>query len=206
MRDIPQRLCQFGIDLFGDKRGWKTRFAEALGISTGAMQMYLTGQRRPGNELHEKLRILGCDIEWLMTGIKGGINMTLEAVSIIKIPVYDFNKIKEWEMTTKNKASDYIYTQKTDDETLFALIVKGNNMAPEINEGNIIVISQKQEHKNGDICLIVFRDDHAALYRVYENAGKITFTSIDEKQYPPSTHKKSEIKFIYKVVQKITNY
>lgn len=34
---------------------------------------YLTGARLPGNEMHSRLRSLGCDIEWLMTGqIPGG--------------------------------------------------------------------------------------------------------------------------------------
>jgi Fe2+ transport system protein FeoA len=68
MSDISQRLCQFGIQHFGSKRGWKARFAEALEMGAGPLQMYLTGDRTPGNELHERLRKLGCDIEWLMTG------------------------------------------------------------------------------------------------------------------------------------------
>jgi len=202
---IFDRFMKFGRAKYGDRHGWKKTFAEALGITPQALNTII--QRESfGISIQEKLRDLGCDVEWLMTGIKKENNMNFETISLVKIPVYQFNRSGGGNMVIREKESDYIVTQQTDDETLFAVIVKGNNMAPEINEGNIVVLSKKQERKTGDICLVIFQDDHAGIYRVYDNDQRFTLTSINEKQYPPANHKKSEIKFIYKVIQKITNY
>jgi transcriptional regulator with XRE-family HTH domain len=43
-------------------------FAESLGVSASQINDYLSGRRTPGNTMQSRLRDLGCDIEWLMTG------------------------------------------------------------------------------------------------------------------------------------------
>ena len=43
-------------------------FARALEITPIYLSHYLSGRARPGNVMQEKLRSIGCDIEWLMTG------------------------------------------------------------------------------------------------------------------------------------------
>jgi len=65
---IAQRLQLFGKGLFGAEHGWRTRFAKALGISPQQLNDYLTGRRLPGNKMQTRLRLLHCDIHWLMTG------------------------------------------------------------------------------------------------------------------------------------------
>lgn len=45
-----------------------TAFAVALGMRPQTLNNYLAGQMNPGNVLQARLRKLGCDIEWLMTG------------------------------------------------------------------------------------------------------------------------------------------
>lgn len=45
--------------------------ARAIGKSAQHLTPYSTGKYKPGNELQEDLRKVGCDIEWLMTGISG---------------------------------------------------------------------------------------------------------------------------------------
>jgi len=109
-------------------------------------------------------------------------------------------------MVLKETPTDYIVTKKSNDDSLFAVIVRGDSMAPEINEGDMVVVSKLREAKNGDTCVIVFEDDHSCLRRIYHHDHHITLTSANEKEYPPTNHKKSEIKFIYRVVQRITNY
>jgi SOS-response transcriptional repressor LexA len=69
-----------------------------------------------------------------------------------------------------------------------------------------VVVSRKKEMKNGDVCLVMFEDGDACLRRVYCHDHTVTLTSANEKDYPPAMHKKSEIRFIYRMVQKITNY
>lgn len=65
---IGKRLGEWGMGRFGVNHGWKTRLATALEMKLPAIRNYLNDERRPGVEVQNKLRVLGCDIEWLMTG------------------------------------------------------------------------------------------------------------------------------------------
>lgn len=47
-------------------------FARALTMEPPSLTKYLNGSQRPGFVMQERLRELGCDIEWLMTGKKSG--------------------------------------------------------------------------------------------------------------------------------------
>lgn len=129
-----------------------------------------------------------------------------ETIPLIKIPVYQYIKAGGKAMVLKESPSDYIVTKNSTDETLFAIVVKGDSMAPEISQGDIVVVSKLQEPKNGDVCIIVFEDECTCLRRINQFEKHIMLTSPNEKEYPPTNHKKNEIKYIYKVVQKITYY
>jgi repressor LexA len=210
--DITKRLIEFGQSRFGNERGWRSRFAEALNVQPGHLQSYLMG-KTPGPELHIKLRALGCDIEWLMTGYNvmdfigtEENDLLIDTIPLVKIPVYQYIKSGGKVMALKETPSSYIVTNKSDDKTLFAVIVKGDTMSPEINEGDHVVVSKQQDPKNGDICLVFFNEKDALLRKVYYHDRGITLVSINEKEYPPKDFKKSALKHIYKVVQKITNY
>jgi transcriptional regulator with XRE-family HTH domain len=66
--EITARLIEFGKSKFGGDFGWKAKFARALGMTLQGLNPYLQGSSIPGNKLQTRLRELGCDIEWLMTG------------------------------------------------------------------------------------------------------------------------------------------
>ncbi|HTP80014.1 MAG TPA: helix-turn-helix transcriptional regulator [Bacteroidota bacterium] len=65
---IGERLKAFGQSKFGEHHGWKTRFAEALGISAQHLERYLSGATDPGKKMYVRLIGLGCDVRWLLTG------------------------------------------------------------------------------------------------------------------------------------------
>jgi SOS-response transcriptional repressor LexA len=62
-KTIGDRLKQFG-----EKYTTLSDYAEALGMSYENLYQYLSGKAKPGFKIQERLRALGCDIEWLMTG------------------------------------------------------------------------------------------------------------------------------------------
>lgn len=62
--EIGSRMRYFGENKFSTMAD----FARALAIEPVNLTPYLNGRTRPGNKLQNKLRDLGCDIEWLMTG------------------------------------------------------------------------------------------------------------------------------------------
>lgn len=54
---------------FGEKRyGTMAEFARALDVIPQTLNGYLIGIQRPGNVMQDRLRKLGADIEWIMTG------------------------------------------------------------------------------------------------------------------------------------------
>lgn len=65
---ISDRLLEFAKTKYGDRHGYKSLFAKDLGISSSQLTQYVSGSLLPGNKIQQKLRDLGCDIEWLMTG------------------------------------------------------------------------------------------------------------------------------------------
>lgn len=65
---ITERLNEFVKNRYGSKHGYKSMFAKELGMSPGQASQYLSGERIPGNKIQQKLRNIGCDIEWLMIG------------------------------------------------------------------------------------------------------------------------------------------
>ncbi len=66
-------------------------FARALAMSPQALQNYLQGKMLPGNAVQEKLRALGCDIEWLMTGKKSGYAQEQYKKQTVAEPLIEFN-------------------------------------------------------------------------------------------------------------------
>ena len=67
-KEIGARLVDFAKERFGANRGWQTRFASALGMDPGSARKYLIGQIVPGSRVQAKLRALGADVEYIMTG------------------------------------------------------------------------------------------------------------------------------------------
>lgn len=65
--EIGQRLRQWGSSRFPSQAA----FARALGLVPQNLTPYLNGITLPGNTIQAKLREIGCDIEWLMTGKTG---------------------------------------------------------------------------------------------------------------------------------------
>jgi SOS-response transcriptional repressor LexA len=179
-------------------------FAIACEMSIAQASNYLNGFTNVGTKMQDTLRTLGCDIEWLMTGNKKEEIEILDIV-LAKIPVYEFVRAGSKCGVLKEEASDYVYTKKSPDQSRYGVRVKGNSMHPEIREGEIVIVSKHATVKDGDICIVTFEDDETCLRRVYFFDHSCQLVS-DNVSYPPQIHKKKEIKFIHKVVEKITRY
>jgi repressor LexA len=203
---IAERLKEFGLSKFGSLK----EFAEALKISPEHLSQYVNGKSKPGNKTQQRLRGLGCDIEWLMTGKKSGAGKK-EQIEFLEgglasIPVFEYARAGAKTMMLAEKPSYYISSTRSTDDSRFGIVVKGISMEPEIREGDVVVVSKKRDVKNGDLCLVIFEDGETCLRRVYLRDRSVTLTSANEKEYPPTLHKKSEIRTMYRMVQKITNY
>ena len=68
--DICKRLKKWGMREFGSM----VNLARALEISPQSLYYYTSGRALPGNTTQARLRSLGCDVEWLMTGLSKSVN------------------------------------------------------------------------------------------------------------------------------------
>ena len=64
--EIAARLRHFGEERYRSM----AEFARALAMRPQALHSYLSGRSKPGPSIQKKLRSVGCDVEWLMTGRK----------------------------------------------------------------------------------------------------------------------------------------
>lgn len=65
---IPDRLSSYGQFLCGSSHGWKAAFAEKLGITRQHMGALLSGRVRLGGIMQDRLRALGANVDFIMTG------------------------------------------------------------------------------------------------------------------------------------------
>ncbi len=63
-QEISKRLRYFAHMRFGSLK----ELAAHLGVTSSTLSQYTTGKSIPGNTMQSRLRDIGCDIEWLMTG------------------------------------------------------------------------------------------------------------------------------------------
>lgn len=184
-------------------------FAEKLGISPQALQKYMKTERLPMPALLEKLNKLGLNINWLLTGAG---EMITEAkifkprskpVPIIAqvdcgVPIYN---------QMMNEGIKYVDMFETSGlANPFIVIARGDSMVPYINNGDMLLCTNEPEKiKNGKAVIAIYRtvpDTYAAnakLVKFMEDES-IMLYSVNTK-YSPTTHLKTEIFKLYKVVR-----
>lgn len=75
-KEIADRLRYYAHMKFGSLK----LLARQLGVTSSTLSQYATGKSIPGNTMQNRLREIGCDVEWLMTG--NSENMDAEVISI----------------------------------------------------------------------------------------------------------------------------
>ncbi|HEY5615118.1 MAG TPA: S24 family peptidase, partial [Bacteroidota bacterium] len=87
------------------------------------------------------------------------------------------------------------------DTNAFALVVKGNSMAPRIEDGDVIVVSPKQEARSGDISVVRVNEEDT-VKRVKIEAEFIQLVPLNP-EYEPMVVRKKDVSFVWKVVRVI---
>ena len=193
--------------------------ATKVDVATRTLQRWEKGEQVPNsNYLMRLAKHLGVRPEWLLTGAgemyqQSSTNKkilpfqkpnSLEKILLIEIPLLSSVPAGQ---TTPMFHPDYVESYVTidniNDPNAFALIVKGESMAPKIEDGDIVVVSPKQDIRNGDICVIRVNDEDV-LKKVKFNETNIHLIPLN-KNFEPVTVRKKDITFIWKVVKVIKN-
>lgn len=177
-------------------------FADSLGIVQGFLSGVEQGKKNVSDTLLVALCLLyGINKDWLKAG-KGekfreqcGLPAVTQKASIplLKRIPQDFQKNLD-----EKDISDYIAMPNGTCGS-YAIFVSGDFMAPTICDGDLIIISTKEEIGNRDIILLNNRWGEAILRR-YRIVGTEIFLSPDNHAYAPF-QKDNKLSILGKVVE-----
>lgn len=115
--------------------------------------------------------------------------------NIKSIPLINYSNIERF----LSKKTDFTERYKTEvddinDESLFAVEITNNSLAPELDRGTICVISLKEQFCDGDIVLVKLKNYPLCLRRVFVSDVDLQFSTISlELDSTPKYHDKYEI-------------
>jgi SOS-response transcriptional repressor LexA len=208
------RLETFAKKLVGSEHGWQTRFAGRLNVSTSYLRAYLSGRNLPGNVVQKKLRALGCDIEWLMTGQKKdedepptmGIPMNHRIPFLGKVVATPGGKEYFEDFEARG-----IFVPSAIPGKYFALEVEGVSMMdadPPIYPGDIVIFEKGKQPKSGDIVAVALTDGSKMVKILkHRSADEVELHSANKHlKFPYVTVPKAEIAYfgIYAGMQRWT--
>ena len=100
-----------------------------------------------------------------------------------------------------NTADNYVSVDDVKDAQAFALKVKGNSMAPRIEDGDVVIVSPQQEAHSGDICVVRVNGEDT-LKKVKFEGTYVHLVPLNP-DFEPLTVKKKDVNFVWKVVKLI---
>ena len=192
------------------------KFAAKLDVATRTVQRWEKGEQVPdSNYLMRIAKVTGAAPHWLLTG-NGEMYVRSQAESkIIPLPTSRYKRVELVSLPLLSSVpggapslmfhpdyvEKYITVDDIKDSNAFALEVKGNSMAPRIEDGDIIVVSPKLESRTGDICVVRVNDEDT-VKRVKIEDQFIHLIPLNP-EYEPMAVRKKDVSFVWRVVKVI---
>ncbi|MEX1139840.1 MAG: XRE family transcriptional regulator [Bacteroidota bacterium] len=210
---IAQRIRQARLSKDFDQ----ARLAAKLDVATRTLQRWEKGEQVPdGNYLMRLAKIMGVSPEWLLTG-SGSMYSQETSEKILPLPTNRYKKVDLISLPLLSSVpggapslmfhpdyvEKYITVDSVHDKAAFALEVKGNSMAPKIEDGDIIVVSPKLESRSGDICVVRVSDEDT-VKRIKVDEHLVYLIPLNP-EFEPMAVKKRDVTFMWKVVKVIKN-
>ena len=194
----------------------QTRLAAKLDVATRTVQRWEKGEQVPdSNYLIRIAKVTGVTPRWLLTG-EG--DLYTKSAPDSKVFPLTTNRYKRVDLVSLPLLSSvpggapslmfhpdyvekYITVDDIKDTSAFALEVKGNSMAPRIEDSDIIVVSPKLEARTGDICVVRVNDEDT-VKRVKIEDQFLHLIPLNP-EFEPMVVKKKDVSFIWRVVKVI---
>jgi len=194
----------------------QTTLATKIGVVARTLQRWEKGEQVPdGVSITRIAKATGVQSNWLLTGegekyavagrpenvypLPGSSRKHLQLVELPLVSAVPAGKVAT--IFHPDYVDDYVTVDGVKDPQAFALKVKGNSMAPRIEDGDVVVVSPQQEVHNGDIC-VVRVDGEDTLKRVKFEGNYIHLIPLNP-DFEPITVKKKDVNFVWKVVKLI---
>ena len=173
---IGGRLQKWGLERYKNL----TAFAEGLGMSPQNLNAYLRGYRIPGNTLKGRLRELGCDIGWLMTGQSERLQP--ELFEVAQYPIVSHIRAGGGTVAEEPRI-EYTRTAAGPAGPKYrgALFfeVRGDSMEPRWEEGDLVLVHPKVRPKNGEYGIVCWDKEDGSLKKLFYQKGAIVLQSIN---------------------------
>lgn len=192
--------------------------AAKIDIATRTVQRWEKGEQVPdSNYLMRIAKVTGVVAHWLLTGNGAMFVRDQQKINVLPLPTSRYKKVQLISLPLLSSVPGgvpskifhpdhverYITVDDIRDSNAFALEVKGNSMAPRIENGDIIVVSPKQEVRNGDIC-VVRVDDEDTVKRIKIEENFVHLIPLNP-EYEPMVIRKKDVTFMWRVVKVIKN-
>ena len=210
---IAQRIREARIGRDFDQ----AKLAAKLDVATRTLQRWEKGEQVPdSNYLLRLAKVLSVTPHWLLTG-DGSMHTSDVSEKILPMTIGHYKKVDLISLPLLSSVpggapslmfhpdyvEKYITVDNIHDSSAFALEVKGNSMAPKIEDGDIIVVSPKVEARSGDICVVrVSDEDTVKRIKIDEQLVYLIPLNPD---YEPMAVKKRDVAFMWRVVKVIKN-
>jgi SOS-response transcriptional repressor LexA len=153
MKEMNERLAE----LRAAAKLTQNTVAKTVGVSRAAVTQWENGLTKPkGEYIHALAKLYGCTTGYILHGEDSEIgNVTPASIGLRKIPIISYVQAGCWTESIECRSMDGSIETITTDLDLgsmaFALEVRGDSMAPEIQEGDVVVIDPDVDPLPGDI-------------------------------------------------------
>jgi repressor LexA len=195
----------------------QARLAAKIDVATRTVQRWEKGEQVPdSNYLMRISKATGVTPHWLLTG-GGEMYFQPGEAKVIPLPTSRYRKVELTSlpllssvpggipslMFHPDHVEKYITVDDVHDSNAFALEVRGNSMAPKIEDGDIIVVSPKMEPRSGDICVVrVNEEDTVKRIKIEDQFLHLIPLN---PEYEPIAIRKRDVSFMWKVIKVIKN-
>ena len=186
MNTLGSRLLR----LRTEKKLTQANIASALGITSSSVTQWEQDSYQPrGKNLIALTKILGCDVNWLLTGQsfpepdkqqKEKTKYTLKNKTVF--PVVSWNEVIKFHrsLPLKQPIKAYYPSPIECSEKTFILKITRNNMIPTFTEGELIFVDPKVEAIDGKYAIAYFEEEkQATLSKVITKNDKQYIQTID---------------------------
>ena len=209
---IAQRIRQARTQKEMDQ----VKLAARLDVATRTVQRWEKGEQVPdSNYLMRIAKVTGVTPHWLLTGDGEMYTRSQAESKVFPLPTGRYKRVDLVSLPLLSSVpggapslmfhpdyvEKYITVDDIKDTNAFALEVKGNSMAPRIEDGDIIVVSPKLESRTGDICVVRVNDEDT-VKRVKIEDQYLHLIPLNP-EYEPMVVKKKDVTFVWRVVKVI---
>ena len=194
----------------------QVKLAARLDVATRTVQRWEKGEQVPdSNYLMRIAKVTGVTPHWLLAGDGEMYSRTQAESKVLPLPTGRYKRVDLVSLPLLSSVpggapslmfhpdyvEKYITVDDIKDANAFALEVKGNSMAPRIEDGDIIVVSPKLESRTGDICVVRVNDEDT-VKRVKIEDQFLHLIPLNP-EYEPMVVKKKDVTFVWRVVKVI---